>query len=322
MLHTWIVSPDVRRKRLDIFISEALTTTTRSQIAKLLKQGAGRVNGRVASVHQFLQPGDRVEFDDQAKHSTKSGVQSPEPRIQNEGLKTPDSGPKLRIIHETPDWIVINKPAGLLVHPDRRSEEPTLVDALLAYDPTIAKVGEDPSRPGIVHRLDKEASGLMVIARTQAAFDDLKRQFAEHAVEKHYLALVYGSMEEEEGEIKFRIARSKTKQRMAARPSQEEEGKAAWTHFTTRKRFHNASLLELDIFSGRTHQIRAHLLAYNHPIMGDPLYKRKSEQRNIKAPRLMLQSIHLGFRDPAKGEPRLFDLPPDPEFAELISQLS
>jgi 23S rRNA pseudouridine1911/1915/1917 synthase len=271
-----------------------------------------------------LKPGDRIDFDDARtsqdarKPAKKSGsVRSTEPLSERPVM----DAPALEIIDETPDWIVINKPSGLLVHPDSEtSEEVTLVDALVTFDPAIAKIGEDPVRPGIMHRLDKEASGIMVIARTQEAFENLKQQFAEHKIEKRYLALVYGEVAEDEGDLKFRIARSKTKQRMAARPEHESAGKAAWTHYKTLKRFTNASLLELDIFSGRTHQIRAHLLAFNHPIMGDPLYNRKSEDRNVKTSRLMLQSVHLSFKDPRTGETKSYDLPPAPEFKELMSQ--
>jgi len=312
MKHTWTVPDLLSRKRLDIFLSEELPDITRSQIAKLLKNGAGKVNGKPASVHEFLVPGDTVAFDPDA------GKKKTVPK------KT--SGPRhiapLKIIEETNDWIVINKPNGLLVHPDKKDEnEITLVDSLLAHSPEIVKIGEDPSRPGIMHRLDKEASGLMVIAKTQDAYDNLKAQFAEHSVEKRYIALVYGEVPDEEGEIRFRIAHSKTKKRMAARPEHEDVGKAAWTHFKTIKRFTGAALLELDIFSGRTHQIRAHLLAFNHPIIGDPLYFRKSEDRNIKAPRLMLQCIHLSFKDPASGSVKSYDLPPEKEFDELMTKL-
>ncbi|MFZ2804634.1 MAG: RluA family pseudouridine synthase [Patescibacteria group bacterium] len=313
MKHTWTVPELPLRKRLDIFLSEELPDMTRSHIAKLLKKGAGKVNGKPASVHEFLKEGDKVEFSD-----VEAKKEEPAARKKRQGHLPP-----LKIIDETDDWIVINKPNGLLVHPDAKEvQEVTLVDALLAHDPKIVKIGEDPSRPGIMHRLDKEASGLMVIAKSQMAYDDLKKQFAEHSVEKRYIALVYGSVAEEEGEIRFRIAHSKTKQRMAARPEHEDTGKAAWTHYKKIKQLNHATLLELDIFSGRTHQIRAHLLAFSHPIIGDPLYFRKSEDRNIKAPRLMLQCIHLSFKDPKTGTQKSYDLPPEKEFDELMKKIS
>lgn len=317
MPHTWTISQDEAGARLDVFLAGKLPEMTRSQIAKLLKGGHGRVNGREASVHRFLNTGDKVEFEDAPDvRATPRG----RPAISEGGHEGP-SLPELRIIDQAPGFVVIDKPTDLLVHPDAKTKTGTLVDLLLAFDPKIAKIGEDPERPGIMHRLDKEVSGLMVVARTQAAFDDLKRQFAEHSVDKRYLALVHGEMPNDEGDIKFRIARSKTKSRMAARPSHEEEGKAAWTHYQVVRRFRHATLVELSIFSGRTHQIRAHLLALNHPVIGDVLYGRKSEDRNIKAPRLMLQCVKLGFKDPATGEPREYELPPVKEFAEMEKKL-
>jgi 23S rRNA pseudouridine1911/1915/1917 synthase len=212
---------------------------------------------------------------------------------------------------------VIDKPAGLLVHPDAKTKTGTLIDWLLAHDPTIGKVGEDPVRPGIVHRLDREVSGLMVVAKSQRAYDDLKRQFAERKVEKRYLALVYGRVMKDEGDIKLRIARSTSQARMAARPAHEAEGRAAWTHYRVRERLRGATLLDLEILSGRTHQIRAHLQAIGHPVVGDALYAPKKIPPRPVASRLMLQSVSLAFDDPASGERRSYSIPPDPAFREL-----
>ncbi len=289
--------------RLDQFLTERLPEFSRSQIAKRLKKGLGMVNGKLATVHAFLKQGDEVKFEDAEEAKAVAAALPP---------------PPLKIIEETADWMVLNKQAGIVVHPDATHTSGTLADGILAYLPKIAKVGDDPNRPGIMHRLDREVSGLMVIAKTQDAYDNLKKQFAQHSVEKRYLALVYGTVNLDEGDLKFRIARSKTKNRMAARPQGEEVGKAAWTHYKTLKRFIHASLLELTILSGRTHQIRAHMLAFNHPVIGDPLYKRTQEDRRVKAPRIMLQSVHLAFNDPATGELRSFDLEPAADFKQLM----
>ncbi len=227
----------------------------------------------------------------------------------------------LRIIAETDAWLVINKPAGLLVHPASETDtEPTLIDALLAHDPKIAKVGPEPERPGIIHRLDRDVSGLMVVAKTQAAYDDLQTQFRERKIDKTYLALVHGVMELDEGDIRFKLARSTTKGRMAARPVEKSEGKVAWTHYAVLERLPGATLLRVNIFSGRTHQIRAHLFALGHPVFGDTLYKRRQSDRRNEAPRLMLQSIELSFRDPVSGEKQTFTLDSDPAFDELRNQ--
>ncbi|MBU1349199.1 RluA family pseudouridine synthase [Patescibacteria group bacterium] len=318
MIHTYRIKPHETDSRLDVFLCEKLNGLTRSAIAKRLKAGAGTVNGDAASVHRFLKAGDTVVFDDA---EVKAGVPHRAP-MSKTGTTTVAP---LRIVDETDGWVVINKPAGLIVHPDTITKTGTLVDALIAHDPGIAKVGDDPERPGIMHRLDREVGGLMVIAKTQDAFDGLKKQFAGHTVEKRYIALVHGTIAKDEGDIKFRIARSKTKARMAARPESEDGGKAAWTHFKILRRFRNATLLELAILSGRTHQIRAHMLALGHPVFGDTLYTSQGQKPTAKkfaVTRLLLQAVHLSFKDPATGEDRTYDLAPDPAFDVTITHLS
>jgi 23S rRNA pseudouridine1911/1915/1917 synthase len=309
MIHTWTAAEKDTGLRLDLFLVNHLPQS-RNQIVKLLKLGRGKINGKKATAHSLVSYQDTIIFDETAEIA---------PAITESDAKV--HIPKVTVIEKTDSYFIINKPAGLLVHPDGRSKGPTLVDAMLALDPKIARVGEEPSRPGIMHRLDKDVSGLMVIARTQAAYDSLKQQFAAHSLTKRYLAVVYGTVTQEEGDLKFRIARSTTKGRMAARPVDADTGRAAWTHYKTLQRFHHASLLELDILSGRTHQIRSHLLAFNHPVIGDPLYKRQHEDRSIKAPRLMLQSIYLSFLDPETNEQKTYTLPPDPAFATVLSLL-
>ncbi|MCI0479168.1 RluA family pseudouridine synthase [Candidatus Uhrbacteria bacterium] len=317
MIHRFAAMTADADTRLDVFLCGKLEGLTRSAVAKRLKAGAATVNGKPASVHRFLKPGDEVMFDDA---STGSAAVR---RVTADGMETADM-PTLRIVDETDGWLVIDKPSGLMVHPDATTKTGTLVDALLAHHPAIAKVGEDPERPGIMHRLDRDVSGLMVVAKTQDAFDALKRQFAEHTVEKRYLALVRGDIAKDEGDIKFRIARSKTKARMAARPESEEAGKAAWTHYRVLRRFRGATLLELAILSGRTHQIRAHMLALGHPVVGDTLYAgqaRVPKSRRLDATRLLLQAVHLSFTDPATGETRTYDLAPDPAFEVTTERL-
>jgi 23S rRNA pseudouridine1911/1915/1917 synthase len=160
----------------------------------------------------------------------------------------------------------------------------------------------------------------MIVAKTQAAYEELGKQFRGRTTKKTYLALVHSVIEKDEGDIKFRIARSTTAARMAARPSQEEAGKAAWTHYHVLERFRGATLVELDILSGRTHQIRAHMHALGRPVIGDTLYALKKTERNVKAPRLMLQSIRLSFVDPQNNEEKSFSLPPDPAFTKLVEE--
>lgn len=309
----WTIEAGDEGERLDLFLTFAWPDRSRSAIQKLIKTGHVTVNEATATVHRFLKEGDRVAWDGREAEPTKrtkttERQDAPLPVFQD------------MVIEETHDWIVLDKPAGLLVHPDAKSKTGTLVDILIAHEPTIARIGEDPERPGIVHRLDREVSGLMIVAKTQNAFDELKLQFASREVRKKYLALCHGSLPEEEGDIKFRIARSTTQPRMAARPSHEEEGKAAWTHYRVKERFKGATLVELEILSGRTHQIRAHLHAMQCPVIGDALYAIKKTERNVKAPRLMLQSVELEFTDPTSGERKHFDLAPVPEFERLSEE--
>lgn len=309
---TWSITSESSGDRLDVFLTSQLLDLSRSAIQKAIKNGHVTVNGKAASVHKFLKEGDEVRY--APVEEVKAN-----PFEERTGLPMPELSDL--IIEETNDWMVIDKPAGLLVHPDAKTKEGTLVDLLIAHDPAIAKVGEDPERPGIVHRLDREVSGLMVIAKTQAAYDSFKEQFAGRKTEKHYLALVHGELPAEEGDIKFRIARSTSKARMAARPSHEEEGKAAWTHYIVRERFRGATLADIEIFSGRTHQIRAHLHALGCPVIGDELYALKKTERTIQAPRVMLQSIRLSFQDPSTNEGKQFTLEPDPAFEQVQKTL-
>ncbi len=312
----WTIGAESAGDRLDLFLTSKLAGASRSSIQKAIKSGRATVNGEESMVHRFLKEGDVVDYvEEEEKPLTNPFENRPSPKQTTDVPDVTDF-----IIEETPDWIVLDKPAGLLVHPDTQEDEITLVDMLLKHVPSMSKVGEDPQRPGIVHRLDREVSGLMIVAKTQAAFDGLKSQFAKHTTKKTYLALVHGGLPEVEGDIKFRIARSTSKARMAARPSGQEEGKAAWTHYRVKEHFKGATLLELEILSGRTHQIRAHLQAMQAPVMGDSLYGIGRTQRNVKAPRLMLQSIGLEFDDPASGQQKEFKLEPVPEFEQLASE--
>ena len=194
-----------------------------------------------------------------------------------------------------------------------------MVDALLAHDKQIAKVGTEEYRAGIIHRLDKLVSGVMVAVKNQNAFDHLKKQFKERSIEKEYTALVHGQMEKDEDEIRFKIARSRDKGRMVARPT-SQEGKEAITKYQVEKRFTNATLLKVKILTGRTHQIRAHLHALGYPIIGDPLYQRK----DIKAPTIegiFLHSTKLGFELPSTSKKKTFNSPLPKNLQKYLDEL-
>lgn len=305
-IRTWIVPAEQADTRLDHFLTVELPEITRSAIQKLIKNGEILVNDAPTSVHRFLKAGEKIVWKP-VEHLPRN-------------LKGAPLAPSLvpTIIAESADWIVLNKPVGLIVHPSASSDETTLVDWLVQRDPAIARIGEDPARPGIVHRLDREVSGLLVIAKTQPMFDLLKKAFADRRVKKEYIGLVHGVVSKDTDDIKLKIARSTKGNRMAARPV-GATGKAAWTHFNVKERFIGATLVDIEILSGRTHQIRAHFFGIGHPLIGDPLYKHRETARHAKAPRLMLQSVALQFTD-LDGTLRSFSIPPDPTFAALIEE--
>ncbi|PKL72091.1 RNA pseudouridine synthase [Candidatus Kuenenbacteria bacterium HGW-Kuenenbacteria-1] len=208
----------------------------------------------------------------------------------------------LDIILENKNFLIINKPSGLIVHPTTFKEKNTLVDFLIEYDPDIKNVGDDKElRPGIVHRLDKDVSGLMVIAKTQKAFDYLKEQFKERKVKKEYYALVYGDIKEEKGIIDLALGFSKRKSKIKMTVFSQNKSKTAITEYEVLKRFLNFTFLKVRIKTGRTHQIRAHLNFIGHPILGDKIYRNKGLERKmkkkIKLDRIFLHSFKLGFFD-------------------------
>jgi 23S rRNA pseudouridine1911/1915/1917 synthase len=203
------------------------------------------------------------------------------------------------ILFESPDYIVLDKPSGLLVHAAEHHEgEATLVDWLKTHYPDTAKVGEDPARPGIIHRLDMDVSGALVIARTQEMYEHLKTQFKKHEVEKLYLALVHGVPGKPDGTISFPLGRSRRNAgRMASQPSATERTRDAVTHYAVREQFTHLTLLEITIETGRTNQIRAHLLAFGLPIVGDHVYSSKTVKQKVEFDRPFLHSWKLGFTD-------------------------
>lgn len=262
--------------RLDVLLVKKLKIT-RTLAQRIAKNGA-TVNGKPATPHTAVKAGDVVMY-----------------AVADDIVEQKKVTPPIDILFEDHDLLIVNKPAGLLVHPTgAKRPETTLVDCIRAHFPGIDNVGDDPKRPGIVHRLDRDVSGVMVIAKTQAMFDDLKKQFANREVEKEYLALVYGKLPKDHDLISFRIARSKSRGRMVARPD-AQEGKEAATAYDVLERFKTTTYVRVRIFTGRTHQIRAHFKGIGHPVVGDKVYKRNYMKniRPIPLPRLFLHSTKL-----------------------------
>lgn len=244
------------------------------------------------------------------------------------------------IISENDDYLVINKPAGLVVHGGGNIKDTTLADLLIKRYPKIKTVGDDPVRPGIVHRLDKEVSGLMVIAKNQETFLHLKNQFKDRDIHKEYIALVNGKLPNDYGEIDFPIKRSREGYKMAAmphntadllsrrNPTDRDQGnlegmfkaREAITEYTVIKRFIHYTLTQVKIKTGRTHQIRVHFFALGYPLVGDPLYfNKKAKIRNEKnrLGRIFLTANKLSFKDRA-GETKDFSLEMPTELAEFL----
>ena len=281
--------------RLDKYVAEKFPDLSRTQAQRLVDNGYVTVNDRVAKAGVKLDAGDRVSIT----------LPSPPP-----SPLLPEAMP-LNIIYEDSDLLVIDKPAGLAVHPAPGHPSHTLVNALLSHLPDLPQTG-DSQRPGIVHRLDKDASGVMVVAKNSTAQLDLISQFKTHSVVKVYVVLVKGRLTADDGVIEAPIGRDpRNRKRMAV--VAEGKGREARTHYHVVKHLENYTLLEVRPETGRTHQIRVHLSAIGYPVAGDKVYGVKSAQ----LPRLFLHACRLGFKLPSTGEYREFtsNLPPDLEQA-------
>lgn len=294
-----IIQETDKGKRLDIFLTEIMSELTRSQIKKMILENMVFVNKEVPTVHRFLKEKDVIEIKEDELQTVASKKIIIKPKLKSTNKEIFD---KIKIIDDTSEYLVIEKPSGLLVHPTDKEETNTLVDWLIEKYPECRKIGEDPVRAAIVHRLDKEVSGLMVLPKTQDSFENIKKQFKLRTIDKKYLALVYGKVINDEGEIKFPIKRSSGKAGMfAALPIGTEDGKNALTIYHVKEKYKNFTLLEVEIMTGRTHQIRVHLLAMSHGIVGDPLYKNRGMKEKNTPDRIFLHATELSFTD-LKGE--------------------
>ncbi len=304
-IETLQLNSPISGMRLDKYLTQVLPQFSRSYLQKLIEQSCILVNERKTKTSQKLNEADRITI--QTPLSPTYPLAEPIP---------------LSIGYEDKDILVIDKPAGLTVHPAPGHPSHTLVNAVLAHCPQLApdKSG-NYMRPGIVHRLDKDTSGLMVIAKNDFAMQHLVNQFKTHAVTKGYLVMVRGRLSPEQGLIEAPIGRDPhNRQRMAVVAT----GKEASTRYQVRKYLGNYTLLELTPRTGRTHQIRVHLSAIGYPVVGDPVYGTKC-RHEVLASCLNRQFIHayrLGFRLPSTNEYREFtcSLPADLEQAlELIT---
>ena len=312
---TIIVPPGKKPERLDVFLTHHVENATRSRVQRAIREGTVLVDGCVARPSHSVTPGEHIR------------VTLPSPPPQR---AEPEHIP-LDIVYEDDDLIVLNKPAGMVVHPAHGNRTGTLVNALLHHVRGLAGVGTE-GRPGIVHRLDKDTSGLLVVAKNEHAHAFLARQFAERSIVREYHALVWGHLTGRSGLIEANLGRSKSDRKKMAVVA---GGKTAATEYTRLEEFPFLSLVRLKLRTGRTHQIRVHLAHVGHPVFGDPVYngrrimagnrssRQKAEVQNLLKvlPRQALHAKTLGFVHPSTRKSMMFDSPLPADMAAVLSLL-
>lgn len=286
--------------RLDRFLAGALTQFSRSRIQQLIRAGSVKRNGEKARPRDVIRTGDHVDL-----------TEPPLEKIDNQPEDI-----ALDVLFEDQDLIVINKPAGMVVHPGAGHPEHTLVNALLHHCPNLSGIG-GKERPGIVHRLDKDTSGCLVVAKNDETHRHLSEQFAARTVDKIYLALAAGKLRKSSGVIEEKIGRHPVhRQRMSVAPTR---GRSAKTEYRVLRFGGEISLIECRLHSGRTHQIRVHLHHLGHPLLGDKVYAPKLGKN---FPRQMLHAWKLGFRHPKTEERKNFEAPLPADFTETIKTMA
>ena len=286
--------------RLDVFLSEN-AEVSRSRAEALIKQGLVSVNSIVrAKAGYELKPGDRVAFT----------LPEPEPTDI-----VPQDIP-LRIVYEDECLAVVYKPSGMVVHPAAGNPDGTLVNALLAALGSLSVVG-GVERPGIVHRIDKDTSGLLLVAKTDLAHQSLSKQIGEHSVERVYKAIVCGHFRENEGRVDAPLGRHPTDRKKMAIVA---GGRPAVTNWRVLEELRGASLVECRLTTGRTHQIRVHMASLGHPVLGDPVYGFKKPPYEVEGGQLLHAGV-IGFDHPVTGERMRFEAEPEERFTYWLNKL-
>ncbi len=297
MALTFNASPDDAGKRLDHYLQEHLAEHSRSRIQAWIRDGEVLVNGLRTKPSLVLRGDERLDVSPAAA-----------PPLQAEPEDLP-----VEVLYQDASVIAINKPAGLVVHAGAGAHSGTLVNRLVHHFKSLSSVGGE-LRPGIVHRLDRGTSGVLLVARNDAAHRALAAQFSGRTVEKTYLALVEGRVASESGQITTPISRDPVRRtRMTARPG---KGRSAFTEFLVRQRFKGFTYLEIRIGTGRTHQIRVHLSSLGHPVAGDRLYGAKNRER------VFLHAWRIGFDSPASGERITVEAPLPEELERWLGELT
>ncbi len=287
-------------KRIDAYLSEKLEDTSRVTIQRLISEEKILVNGKKTKASYKVQEGDKIQIKEE---------KPVEVSIKAQNIP-------LEIIYEDNDIIVVNKPKGMVVHPANGNPDGTLVNAIMAIcKDTLSGIGGE-IRPGIVHRLDKDTSGIIIVAKNDKAHINLSEQIKEHKVKKTYIALVRGIVRENEATINMPIGRSeKDRKKMAV----TKKGKEAITHFKVLQRYDNYTLLQVNIETGRTHQIRVHLSQIGYPIVGDEVYSNGKNEWNIKGQCLHAKSLE--FIHPGTGTKMYLEAKIPEYFEEILKSL-
>ncbi|HDL20218.1 MAG TPA: RluA family pseudouridine synthase [Nitrospirae bacterium] len=292
-------------KRLDQFVSESLNIS-RSRAQKLVESGNVSLDGVAPKKNYRIREGEVINI---------------EPMSDDSGILVPQDF-EIKIVYEDATLVVIDKPPGLVMYPAAGHPDGTLMNALAHHCPNLASIG-GPLRPGIVHRLDKDTSGLVVVALEDEAYYSLQQQFRERTIERRYLVLAYGRFRSSSGEIDKAIGRALSdRKKMSTRT---RRGKEARTCYRVIKEFNGVSLVEARLATGRTHQIRVHFAFGGHPVLGDRTYGKKTSLliggRTVRIPRQMLHAQTLGFKHPADGAHMLFDSPIPDDMNEILNLL-
>ena len=300
-MKNYIVNEEEKSKRLDVYIASKDEETTRSSAQRQIEQGNVVVNGKkITKVSYKVSEGDKIEIEEQ------------EP-VEIE-LKAQDI--PVDIIYEDKDIIVVNKPKGMVVHPANGNPDGTLVNAIMAIcKDSLSGIGGE-IRPGIVHRLDKDTSGLLIVAKNDIAHVNMSEQIKRHEVKKTYIALVRGIVKENEATIDMPIGRSNSdRKKMAV----TKNGKNAVTHIKVLKRYDKYTLLEINIETGRTHQIRVHLAHIGYPVIGDYIYSNGKNEFGIVGQCLHAKSLE--FKHPITGKDMKLEAPLPEYFEKVLNEL-
>lgn len=315
----FVADPGQEFMRIDKWLMNKLQNVSRTKVQTAAETDCIQVNSKPVKSNYKIKPGDDVR------------ILLPEPPRDTEIY--PENIP-LDIIYEDEHLLIVNKPAGMVVHPGCNNYSGTLVNAL-AYHAGILPQKDTSHRPGLVHRIDKDTSGLLVVGKNEFALSHLANQFFHHTIHRRYLALVWGEFEQPEGTIRGYMARDPADRKRSKHFENEKDGKIAITHYRTLENFYFSSLIECSLETGRTHQIRAHVTSQGHPIFSDEIYggrqirkgsalpkfKQFIENAFDMMPRQALHAAELGFIHPVTGKKMHFTAPLPQDFSSLLDKI-